>query len=250
MKTPSEGNVAFAYRSDVGRVRSRNEDALAVGDDGVWAVLADGMGGYCGGDVAASIGVSVFRDCLDVAGLQHTGVEEVAELLARATEDAHFAILREGQVHPELLGMGSTVVAVVFLRGQLVCAHLGDSRLYRLRADAFDQLTVDHTMVQELVDSGQVAADEVRHSVYRGMLTRGLGVTVAEQPELGVHRVEPGDVYLLCSDGLTDMVDDEDIARAMAAEEDVGVIAERLVTLANSQGGRDNVSVIVARVRA
>lgn len=238
----------FGSSTDVGRVRKRNEDALHVDPGGRYAVLADGMGGYRGGDVAATLAVTVVRDALD-AGFAHMPErDEVARMLFDATRDANAAIYRTGQIDPGLAGMGCTLVIATFLDGEVVSAHVGDSRLYRLRDTGLTLLTRDHTMLQEQVDGGIISAEEARSYAYRGLLTRGLGVADEVLPDLGIHDAAAGDVFLLCSDGLTDMLDDQSIAAIVAHRTAVSDIAVELVQQANDRGGRDNVSVIVGRL--
>lgn len=240
--------VEFGWCSDVGRVRVRNEDALHVDPAGRFAILADGMGGYQGGDVAAAMAVSVVSALLDASLVRACGRDGVVTLLMDATRDANRAIHAAGQRTPELRGMGCTLVVVVFLAGEVVSAHAGDSRLYRMRAGALALLTRDHTMLQEQVDGGIIAEDEARTYTYRGLLTRGLGVVDEVLPDIGLHEAAAGDVFLLCSDGLTDMLDERRIGRRLGSHASVTDIAAALVNDANDNGGRDNVSVVVGRL--
>ncbi|SIQ71772.1 protein phosphatase [Aromatoleum tolulyticum] len=256
MSAVSPIRFEFCTRSDVGRVRKRNEDSLAVEERRAWAVLADGMGGYRGGDVASRMAVEVTLRRLDrdlVA--PHDGVVgHVAAVLEAAVHDANADIRAEAGRDPDLSGMGSTLVVAAFLADRVVTAHVGDSRMYRLRGGVLEQLTRDHTMLQELVDAGILAPEDVAHSQFRGLLTRGLGVAPRVQPEPGTHSVRPGDVFLLCSDGLTDMLDDAAIAAVLQPSASPATrleeAADRLVALANAQGGRDNISVILVRMAA
>lgn len=237
----------FGACTDVGRVRTRNEDALHVDQHGRYAVLADGMGGYRGGDVAARIAVMEVRAALDAGLASGLDEGEVASLLFEATRDANASVYEAGQADPGLAGMGCTVVMAMFLDGEVVSAHVGDSRLYRLSDARLTLLTRDHTMLQEQVDGGIISAEEARTYSYRGLLTRGLGVADEVLPDLGVHDASGGDVFMLCSDGLTDMLDDRSIAALLSLPLAVGEIAALLIQQANDRGGRDNVSVIVAR---
>ena len=246
--------VELCGRSHVGRVRSRNEDYLAVREAEGWAVLADGMGGYRGGDVAARLSVEAVLGLLaaELPGDAPASPDSLSHLLWRAAAEANAAVFGEAARVPELSGMGATLVAAVFRRGCAVAVHVGDSRLYRWRAGRLVQLTRDHTMLQELVDGGIMTPDEAANSKFRGLLTRGLGVARIVVPEVGVHEALRGDLFLLCSDGLTDMLGDGDIAGLLAAGRagsgGLGEVADRLVEEANRKGGRDNVSLILARV--
>lgn len=235
----------FGWCSHVGRVRVRNEDALLVDPAGRFAILADGMGGYRGGDVAASMAVSIVSALLAACVDERSDRDSVVTLLLDATRDANRAIHAAGRRAPELAGMGSTLVVAVFLREEVISAHVGDSRLYRLREDRLSLLTRDHTMLQEQVDVGIIAEDEARTYTYRGLLTRGLGVVDDVLPDIGVHEALAGDVFMLCSDGLTDMLDDRRIVRRLGSRASPQAIATALVDDANEMGGRDNVSVVV-----
>lgn len=241
-------SVEFAARSDVGRVRARNEDALHFDRDRGWAVLADGMGGYYGGDVAAKLGVDVMVRILTREFERDMPVQKAAQVLTRAVEEANDQIWLAGLTNPVYMGMGSTLVVAVFVADSVVSAHVGDSRLYRLHAGRLAQLTRDHSIVQEQVDEGLVTPEEARRAPMRNMLTRGLGVMDVVVPEVGVHAAEDGDVFLLCSDGLTDMLEDDEIARRLARGNSLDGIADDLIDSANARGGRDNVSVVVARL--
>lgn len=256
MSTASPGRFEFCARSDVGRVRKRNEDSLAVREEHGWAVLADGMGGYRGGDIASRVAVELTLQRLErePAGADSRVPERVAAVLEAAARDANAGIRAHAARDPNLSGMGSTLVAAVFLADCVVAAHVGDSRMYRLRDAGLQQLTRDHTMLQELVDAGIMAPEDAARSQFRGLLTRGLGVSALVLPELGTHSARPGDMFLLCSDGLTDMLDEDAIAQVLVPAAGLHMpletAADRLVALANERGGRDNISVILARMAA
>lgn len=241
--------VEFCARSHAGRVRERNEDSLEVRPERGWAVLADGMGGYRGGDVASRVAVAAVLRSLEheAAAGRTTAVAALLGALAVAASDANAAILSEALVQPDLAGMGSTLVIAAFVPGYVVSAHVGDSRLYRLRGAELTLLTRDHTMLQEQIDSGIMTVEDAARLGFKGMLTRGLGVLDSVEAELGVHDAQADDLFLICSDGLTDLVDDRDVAVVLSADGDLGQRADRLVALANDNGGRDNISVILAR---
>lgn len=240
--------IDFGACTDVGRVRTRNEDALHADTERGFAVLADGMGGYRGGDVAAALAVAAARRFYENTELGALDSDLAVQLAFEATYEANLDIYRGGMANASLAGMGSTMVLAVFLEDEVLSAHVGDSRLYRWRAPSLDLLTRDHTMLQEQVDAGLMAAEEARSMGYRGLLTRGLGVGDDVVPDLGLHAAALGDVFLLCSDGLTDMVEERQIAQILSATAPPQAIAEALVLEANRLGGRDNVSAIVARL--
>lgn len=248
---PDEGGpLTIVTRSDVGRLRSRNEDAVAASESHGWIVLADGMGGYRGGDVAAELVVRELSAAFEHAASGKSGQKEsVGNLLCEAVRAANRAILREACCRPSLSGMGSTVVAAAIDGDELVVAHVGDSRAYRFGDGVLEQLTRDHSLLQERIDEGMISAADAQSAPGRNLLTRALGV----DPEVEVaslhHPLVKGALYLFCSDGLTDMVDDADIALTL---ESVGInpalAAECLVQLANDRGGRDNVTVALLAV--
>jgi serine/threonine protein phosphatase PrpC len=227
--------IAAAVRSEVGRVRRRNEDAYLV-QDPVFAV-ADGMGGHRGGNVASAMSL----ETLDAADIGRRGVPA----LVAAIRTANRAVLERGEADRELAGMGTTITAVLIEGDRAHVAHVGDSRAYLLRAGALRQLTEDHTMVQELVRRGRLSPDEAEHHPQRSILTRALGV----EQELDVDELtldlEPGDRLVLCSDGLTGMVTDDAIATTLAGAPDPQAACDRLVEMAIEAGGDDNVTVIV-----
>jgi len=244
------GAVSIVTRTDVGKLRSRNEDAVAVSEANGWLVLADGMGGYRGGDVAARIVVKEVSAAFEQAATEMTGrARSIEGVLCEAVRAANRAILREACWRPSLAGMGSTVVAGAIDGAELVIAHVGDSRAYCFVDGELEQLTRDHSLLQERIDEGMISAAEAHTAPGRNLLTRALGV----DPEVDVactrHPLVKGGLYLLCSDGLTDMVDDSDIALTL---ESVGVnlslAADCLVQLANDRGGRDNVTVALLAI--
>jgi len=253
----STSTLDTANRSDPGMVRAHNEDAIFVDGAGL-AILADGMGGYNAGEVASGIAVSVIKEGLlpelisgrDLSKVDvNTGLTHAALLLQQQIAAANKGIYEAAQNRPECAGMGTTVVAAVFHGNRVSIAHIGDSRCYRLRGDRFEQLTRDHSLLQEQIDSGQITADQARFSLNKNLVTRALGIEAIVPADISEYRVEPDDIYLLCSDGLTDMVD-TDVVHGIVDEQrkTLDVAATQLIELANQNGGRDNISVILARV--
>jgi protein phosphatase len=234
-----------ASRTDCGRVRSRNEDALQVVPEQGWAVLADGMGGHPGGDVASRLAVAavVHRLFADGRGVDEPAVME--QVLRRAVHEANEALLREGRRLPVLAGMGSTLVVAAFLPGCVLSAHVGDSRLYRYSARTLSQLTRDHTLLQERIDAGMIAADSTSFSSLGSILTRGLGAGLVVEPSVACHPLAGGDRFMLCSDGLSDLVDDAVIGRILGEAPTLDAAADLLVARAIEEGGTDNVSLIL-----
>jgi protein phosphatase len=238
--------LQIASLTDTGKVRSHNEDDHFVDADAGYAVLADGMGGYNAGEVASEMAVAYLA-----AALTHGLAQHVAPvgLLKREIEQINAAIHGAAQNQPACAGMGTTLLAVLFQRYRVIVAHVGDSRLYRLRGDCFELLTRDHSFLQAQIDRGLISKDEAWHSTHRNLIMRGLGVESTVAVDVAEHDAEPGDLYLLCSDGLNDMVPDEDIASALRRDTgNLAAMAGQLVQMANDNGGRDNVTVILARL--
>ncbi|WP_295982920.1 Stp1/IreP family PP2C-type Ser/Thr phosphatase [uncultured Variovorax sp.] len=240
----------FASLTDVGRMRAHNEDAVHVDAALGLALLADGMGGYKGGEVASAMAVSLlhasFGRWFAHAGMQ-APVRVVRRALQAATDEANSAILREGTTNPGLQGMGTTLVLAAFRPQRVVVGHIGDSRCYRLRNGKLELLTRDHSLRQQQLDAGAITAEEALNSPTRNLVTRAVGVEAQVLLEMHEHSARPGDLYMLCSDGLSEMVSDEQLFTLL--EHDVGLQkkASLLVAIANDNGGRDNISVVLAR---
>ena len=258
MKT-LRGKIDFAEITDVGRVREHNEDAIGSNPDIGLMVLADGMGGYNAGEVASGIAVQIVSElAAEGAGREnrdevdpHSGMMRQSIVLRDAVYRANKIIFQTAQSQTHCEGMGTTIVACMFYDNKVSIAHVGDSRAYRLRGGQFEQLTMDHSLLQELVDRGFYSAEEAQRSTNRNYVTRALGVEPTVEVEVHEYDVLPDDVYLLCSDGLPDMVEDEDIHLTISTFNDsLDVVGKQLIELANDHGGRDNVSVMLAQVVA
>jgi PPM family protein phosphatase len=248
---------AFVEMTDVGRVREHNEDDIGSDPDiGFW-VLADGMGGYNAGEVASGIAVKTTIDLVtDACRRENRGETEPETGFMRQTISLRDAIMRANKIihqtaqsQPQCEGMGTTLVACLFYDNKISIAHVGDSRLYRMRDNRFEQITMDHSLLQELVDRGYYSQEEAQRSTNRNYVTRALGVEPNVDVEIQEVEVEKGDYFLLCSDGLPDMVEDEDIHLTINTfNTSINTIGEQLIKLTNDNGGRDNVSIIVVRV--
>ena len=240
-----------AARTDKGLVRKHNEDALKLLSEYGIVVLADGMGGHKAGDVASEIAVQKVSDVL-VAGL-HQPIDDFSaaqSLLQQAVVSANQAILAASEQSIECKGMGTTVVAGLFFEGRLFYAHVGDSRLYLLRDGRLKLLTRDHTMLQFLLDNGvfQSSCDARVAGISSSQLTRAVGMDVGGSADCAEIELEPEDVYLFCSDGLTNMVTDGMIGAVIQESVlDLPCAADLLLELALEQGGTDNISLVLAR---
>jgi PPM family protein phosphatase len=234
----------FAGRTHTGRVRSRNEDALLQRPHRRLFAVADGMGGHAGGDIASRIAIDILDE------RTAAGSHDVAGDLETALRAGHEAILKAAGADSALSGMGTTLTALRFDgTGRGVVAHVGDSRAYRYRDGELVQLTRDQTWVQDQVDAGLLTARQAKRHPYAAMLTGALGIEgidlVVEITEL---EPRPGDLFLLCTDGLVARLDDDDIGRILAADQDLAATADALVDAANAAGGPDNITVALVRV--
>lgn len=253
--------LEMVVRTDSGMQRPLNEDAVFADPAVGLAILADGMGGYNAGEVASGMATSLLAESLSQSlafliqeSAEMTDMTDVAyveECLLDEISAANVSVLNAAESEPQYAGMGTTLVVSCFYNNRMSVAHLGDSRLYRLRAGRFEQLTRDHSLLQEQLDTGIITLEEARYSQNKNLLTRALGVDPVVEVEVHDFGMLPGDLVLLCSDGLTDMLVDEDIARILLDAEgiDLGGVADALIQLANDYGGRDNISVILVKVR-
>ncbi len=248
---------AYASLTDTGRVRDHNEDAIASNAETAMVVLADGMGGYNAGEVASGIAVKTVLDLTTEACSREKRYERHSESgLMRQTTVLRDAISRANKIihqtahsQESCAGMGTTIVAGMFCDNRLSIAHVGDSRLYRLRNNKLERITLDHSLLQELVDRGFYSRQEAERSTNKNYVTRALGVDTTVDVEVQEIQVEPGDIYLLCSDGLSDMVDDEEIHLTISTfSANLETVAEQLVKLSNDHGGKDNISVMLVQV--
>ncbi len=251
------GKIEHIELTDTGKVREHNEDALASDMDLGLLVLADGMGGYNAGEVASGIAVKTIMDMVqEGVGTQDRGAIEGETGLTRQSIILRDAILRANKIiyqtsksQPQCEGMGTTIVCCLYWDNRLSIAHVGDSRVYRQRNSRFEQLTMDHSLLQELVDRGFYSEEEAMRSTNRNYVTRALGVEPNVEVEVREEDVEVGDIYVLCSDGLTDMVEDEDIHLTISTfNANLDMVGKQLIQLANDHGGRDNVSIVLSRV--
>ncbi|NNF16096.1 MAG: Stp1/IreP family PP2C-type Ser/Thr phosphatase [Gammaproteobacteria bacterium] len=252
-----KGKVEHFAITDKGMVRDHNEDAVGSDLDIGLLVLADGMGGYNAGEVASGIAVKTTVDILrDFTNREKRGAIDEETGLMRQTVALRDAIVRANKIiyqtsksKPECEGMGTTIAAALFYNNRVSIAHVGDSRVYRLRNDEFSQVTADHSLLRELVDRGFYSPEEAQRSLNRNYVTRALGIEPKVEVELQEEAALPDDVYVLCSDGLTDMVEDEDIHLTISTfNANLHTVGQQLIRLSNDNGGKDNISVVVAKV--
>jgi protein phosphatase len=249
-------SLEIVVKTDPGMVRSHNEDSVFGNPHGGLVVLADGMGGYNAGEVASGMATTVLSTELEVAFATCSPDDEDAEgvtyahsaILDRVAQ-TNSAIYNAAESQPQYAGMGTTLVLALFHDNKVTVAHIGDSRLYRLRDGELAQLTKDHSLLQEQIDAGMITVEDARHSQNKNLVTRALGVDPEVETEIHDHDALPGDIFLLCSDGLNDMVEDEETAMTLQVlGANLELAATQLIQMANDNGGRDNVSVILVKI--
>lgn len=246
-------NFTFCAQTDPGRIRQNNEDAFAFDEATHMAVLADGMGGYNAGEIASGMATTFIKSEL-TCWLAQTGPKAPSGQIRRAIEscvdNANSAIFNASNANSLYSGMGTTLVVAVFQGARLLLGHIGDSRCYRWRGHALTQITRDHSLLQEQIDAGLLTPEQAASSPNKNLVTRALGVEEVVMLELKEHDVEPGDLYLMCSDGLSDMMEDAAIAEILQNETSLVQMANALVSLANENGGRDNITVLLTQAAA
>jgi protein phosphatase len=244
--------IALSAAVDTGRARSNNEDSVAIDEAATLAVLADGMGGYNAGEVASQMATGFIAAELGrwLREAHHQASDaDVRRAMDICVDNANRAIFDAANANPQYAGMGTTLVVAVFRDTRLIVGHVGDSRAYRLRAGRLQRITRDHSLLQEQIDAGLITPEQAAVSSNRNLVTRAVGVDDSVLLEMHPHEVMSGDLYLLCSDGLSDMLDDATIGRLLAACGDsLEEGCRSLIAAANDAGGRDNISVILVRV--
>ncbi len=241
--------MKLAAKTDIGYGRMENQDnyrAARLPDDTVWGLICDGMGGANSGKLASRLAAQTLEEYFD-QGLPDLAPGQEIEFLRRAVQQANHTIYEEASRHPEHAGMGTTVAGVLVRAGHAWLFHAGDSRVYLFRAGQIQQLTRDHSMVQELVENGAITAQQAATHPRKNIITRALGVNPAVEAETGECAVRPGDILLLCSDGLSNPVSDRVMAEILA-QVPFYQAADALVAKALEHGGQDNITVLLIGV--
>ena len=238
----------FCTHTDPGLTRENNEDSVTFDAATRLGVLADGMGGYNAGEIASGMATTFIKSelgrWLSEAG-KAANSREVRRAMEICVDNANRSIFNAANSNPQYSGMGTTLVVAVFQEARLLVGHIGDSRAYRLRNGELTQITRDHSLLQEQLDAGLITPEQAATSLHKNLVTRALGVEDAVLLEVNEHRVEPGDLYLLCSDGLSDMIDDSAIETVLKTDASLPQKAIQLIESANAGGGRDNISVLL-----
>jgi serine/threonine protein phosphatase PrpC len=256
-RVPVRLKAASAGLTDVGRKRDHNEDSFLIDDELQLYVVADGMGGHAGGGTASRIAVETIdkrlRDLRSGAALplppepENLQDSPVPETIRSAVEQACLAIFAKAQEDPELAGMGTTVISLMLDDAHAFFAHVGDSRAYLVRGDLIQQISEDHSLVNEQIKAGMITPEEARHSRYRNIITRSVGFEEEVQVDVMGLLAEQGDTFILCSDGLANMLEDTEILETVRSQS-LAEIPGKLIEMANERGGDDNITVVAVRV--
>lgn len=244
--------LEFFSAIDTGRARSNNEDTVQVDEPLKLAVLADGMGGYNAGEVASDMAATCVREELArriAATTPPMQAAEIRQALQDSAQQANRTVFDASRNRAEYAGMGTTLVLALFEEDKLWVGHIGDSRAYRLRGGLLEQISRDHSLLQEQIDAGLLKPEEAAFSMHRNLVTRAVGVEPEVELEVREHDLRAGDLVLLCSDGLSDMLNDTQIAQILRSQESLEAIATTLIAAANAAGGRDNIAVILVRAK-
>ena len=251
--------VRFAGETNVGMKRTHNEDNLYLPTDERLAIVADGMGGHASGEIASQMAVETvvefFKSTQEDTEITwpfklDRGYRYDVNRLITGIKLANVKIFEAAQREPQYRGMGTTIVAALFLDDQVLIAHVGDSRLYRVRDGEIQQITEDHSLLNDYIKMKHLSPDEIAAFPHKNVIVRALGMKDTVQVDVHVEQPVLGDVYLLCSDGLSGMVKDEEIAAIAESEKDLDALCERLIGEANKNGGVDNITVVAVRVEA
>jgi protein phosphatase len=241
----------------VGMKRAHNEDSFYLPESERLAIVADGMGGHASGEVASRMAVETISGFFKATQEEQQltwpfkmdkGHRYDVNRMVTAIKLANLKIHEQAQKDPRCHGMGTTVVSALFLDDALVVGHVGDSRLYRRRDGAFEQITEDHSLLNDYIKMKHLSPDEIAAFPHKNVIVRALGMKDTVQVDVHVDAPRMGDVYLICSDGLSGMIKDEDMAEIAASDRDLDVVCERLITTANKNGGLDNITVVAVRL--
>jgi protein phosphatase len=257
---PLDGMRArFAGETNVGMKRAHNEDSFYLPESERLAIVADGMGGHASGEVASRMAVETiagfFRATQDEQQLtwpfkMDRGHRYDVNRMVTAIKLANLKIHEQAQKDPNCHGMGTTVVATLFADDALIVGHVGDSRLYRRRDARFEQITEDHSLLNDYIKIKHLSAEEIANFPHKNVIVRALGMKDSVQVDVHIDNPRLGDIYVLCSDGLSGMVKDQEISDVVMTERDLDVVCDRLISMANKNGGLDNITVVAIRIEA
>ncbi len=237
--------LAFG-KTDTGLIRKNNEDSFLIDATMGFCAVADGMGGAAAGEVASSIFVHASSQCLSEQG--ERSPDHISSLVQKTFRTANQRILEHVQANPEHKGMGCTAELIAFYENGFVLGHMGDSRTYRMRNSGLKQLSKDHSLVQDQLDQGLITSEQAHKHPHRNVILRAVGISESVSLDIIRGKTYPGDVFLLCSDGLTDMINDESILEVLRADQNLPECVDALIDLAKQAGGKDNITVVMARI--
>ena len=234
--------------TDAGRVREKNEDYYYVSENDLKLfIVADGMGGYNGGEIASNLATNTVKRYIE-NNIKSTNNEsdKILDMIKNSIEYANMVVYEKSKEDPELEGMGTTMEICLFIEDKLYIGHIGDSRIYRIRRGVMQKLTEDHSYVQELVNEGTITPREAEHHPRKNMLMKAVGCTPYVEPDVFIRSAKEGDIIEMNSDGLTNMVNTQEMEKII--QEDSEDIAERLVSMANLAGGVDNITTVIIKL--
>ena len=238
--------MVFA-KTDIGKVREQNQDYYYISEETSEPkiyILADGMGGYKGGEIASKLATESVKNYIESNFCNITKEkEEILKLIASAVEYANMVVYEKSKENAELEGMGTTLEVCLIYNNKAYIGHIGDSRIYRIRKDVIRKLTKDHSYVQQLVEDKRITREEAKTHPKKNMLTKALGCTPYAEPDLRARNFEKGDIFIMCSDGLTNMVEEKQIYELI--KQDINNATDNLINAANDAGGYDNITVII-----
>ncbi|MGB0679435.1 MAG: Stp1/IreP family PP2C-type Ser/Thr phosphatase [Polyangiales bacterium] len=249
--------MIVAGATNVGRKRTHNEDKYAVIDEDRLYVVADGMGGHASGEVASQMAIDTLRDFFRATSADpdatwpfkmNKDLDYEANRLITGVKLANLRIHEAAQRHPRLRGMGTTIVSLLVVAEGMIIGHVGDSRVYRLRNQRLEQLTEDHSLLNDYIKMKRLSPEEIANFPHKNVIVRALGMKEAVKVDLLHDRPQSGDIYLLCSDGLCGPLTDEQIRAPLLETRELQATCDRLIELANEQGGPDNITVVLAKV--
>ncbi|MGE0550306.1 MAG: Stp1/IreP family PP2C-type Ser/Thr phosphatase [Kofleriaceae bacterium] len=251
--------VRFAGATNIGRKRDHNEDSISLPESERLAIVADGMGGHASGEVASRLAVELICDHFTETGRQQTltwpykvdrDLRTHVNRMITGIMLANLEIWERSQREARFKGMGTTCVALYFLDDSLIIGHVGDSRCYRSRHNEIRLMTEDHSLINDYIRMKRVTPEEAENWPHKNVIVRALGMKESVQVDILTEKPQTGDVYMLCSDGLTGMIKDDQIQHLLTVEKDLDRAVERLIQAANEEGGIDNISVVLARIEA
>lgn len=242
-------NIKACGISDVGLVRNNNEDVFAELPEQRCFIIADGMGGHQAGEIAAREAVETLSGLLQKYSKSlQSSLTTASETIYKSICDVNAHVFKMGRSIPELKGMGTTLCLLHIQEEGIVFAHVGDSRIYRLRAGVLDLLTKDHSLLSELVDLGQIKEDDAGEFHYKNIITRAIGTEPLVQPTIQIESVQAKDIFILCSDGLSDLLKKEEMEAVLNESESLSLAASQLILLSKKRGGHDNITLLLVQV--